>query len=498
MTEFWHLMAAPFVACLVLTGIHAYLGLHVIERGVIFVDLALAQIAALGSSVAFLFGFELADPVTYWTSLTFALIGAWVFSVTRMKGERIPQEAIIGLSFAIASAGSILLSAENPHGAEHLRDIMTGSILVVTVRDIRNAGMAYAAIGLFHWVLRDRFLLLSRDPEEAARGGMRVRAWDFLFYASFALVITMSVHIGGVLLVFCLLIAPAVCGALFAESFAARLWIGWGASLLALAGGLLLCGATDWPPAPSIICVFAAILIGAGVIRYLRHAASPGAALARVGTSITILALALYGMVAFLRSDFAQSLREEAPPAGPPEHSHGAPEHGIGETPKDLLAALADEHENVRAKAAEELGAKRDAAAIPALEKALADPAAAVKEKAAQALGTFGRPESAVALERALGVKDEDEWVALRIADALCRCGGKKGMEALIRMAADADAGLVRTEALKVGLAFAGRPAVKDGDAAAAQAALTAWKDWWKSAGSRVRWDGAQGRFVEP
>ncbi|MBI3272467.1 MAG: metal ABC transporter permease, partial [Planctomycetes bacterium] len=122
---------------------------------------------------------------------------------------------------------------------------MTGSILVVSPREIRNAALLYALIGAFHWVLRDRFLKISLDPDGAAKDGLSVRWWDFLFYVTFAFVITMSVQIAGVLLVFCLLIAPAVCGALFAESFRARLFIGWGSSVAAAVGGLFLSSYMD-------------------------------------------------------------------------------------------------------------------------------------------------------------------------------------------------------------------------------------------------------------
>src|SRR5687768_7792688 len=186
----WWLL--PSAAALILVATHTYLGLHVLSRNVFFVDLALAQIAALGSSVAFLYGFELSDPVTYYVSLIFAIGGAWFFSVARLPDNRVPQEAIIGLTFAVASAGAILLSAENPHGAEHLRDIMAGSILVVSAREVVQAAGLYAAIGVFHWRFRRPLLEVSFDRQGAEQRGLRVRWWDFLFYLSFALVITSS------------------------------------------------------------------------------------------------------------------------------------------------------------------------------------------------------------------------------------------------------------------------------------------------------------------
>src|SRR5436190_9287014 len=248
----------PSAAALILVGTHTYLGLHVISRNVFCVDLALAQVAALGSTVAYLYGFEMSDPLTYFVSLFFAIGGAWFFPVARVRENRVPQEAIIGLAFAIASAGAILLSAENPHGAEHLRDIMAGSILVVSPGEVVHAAIYYGVIGLFHWYFRKQFLLISMDREAAAKQGMRVQLWDFLFYLSFAVVITSSVRIAGVLLVFILLVAPAVCGAMLASSIRARLLIGWASGALATLLGLSMSARMDWPPAPAISCLFAA------------------------------------------------------------------------------------------------------------------------------------------------------------------------------------------------------------------------------------------------
>lgn len=451
----------PMLAALVLISIHTYLGLHVISRKVLFVDLALAQIAALGTTVAFLFGFEQRDDVTYYVSLLFGVVGAWVFAVTRVKGDRVPQEAVIGLSFAIASAGSILLSAENPHGAEHLRDILAGSILVVRPKDVGNAAIVYALIALLHGFFRRPFLLISTDPEEARRRGMQVRLWDFFFYATFALVITLSVHIAGVLLVFCLLIAPAVCGALFATGFRARLFIGWGTSVLAAVGGLILCAYTDWPPAPCIICVYAAVLILTGLIGHVRHSEDRMRAVLNVCGGTALLAIAAFGLIAFLRSDFAHSLREK-------EDDHAAHVHGDGDGEPD----------------------RRSGSSLDDLLAALKDPSMAVKEKAAEALGRIGDPRAAEALAAALDVKDEDEWVMLREAEALVRCGGAAGMTALIRIARDAEAKVARTEAFKKALIFSGQPEGKT--------TLQALSAWWERVKATARWDPAAGRFIVP
>jgi zinc/manganese transport system permease protein len=498
----------PSMAALILVATHTYLGLHVISRNVFFVDLALAQVAALGSTVAYLYGFEMNDPVTYYVSLLFAVVGAWFFSVARTRDNRVPQEAIIGLAFAVASAGAILLSAENPHGAEHLRDIMAGSILVVSAGEVIHAALFYGVIGIFHWFFRKQFLLVSMDREGAIKQGLRVQFWDFLFYLSFAIVITSSVRIAGVLLVFILLIAPAICGAMLAIGIRRRLLIGWGCGILATIGGLMMSSKMDWPPAPAISCVFAVILLGSGLLGSIAHAPKRGLAAAKFAGLGLAFVVGGFCLSMFLKSNLAWSWKaKDHEPTGSggthdknhseeAVHSHGKPEHGVGGSHSDLVAALWDEHDNVRAKAAEELGKLKDPSAVPDLVKALKDPSMAVKEKAAEALGVIGRPEAAEGLAAALSVKDEDEWVNLREAEALVRCGGMKGMSALIKMSSDADAKLVRTEALKKALLYAGRPALKSPEGAEGKAALGELAGWWKDVQNKARWDPAAGRFV--
>src|SRR5882724_2248788 len=209
----------PFVASLILTGIHAYLGVHVVERGVIFVDLSLAQIAALGATIALLMPISNGDPhapVVYWISLAFTFMGAFVFSTIRSKRGRIPQEAIIGICYAVASAASILAMSKATSESEHLKDMLVGNILAVSWAEVTKTAILYGAIGAFHYVFRRRFLAISMDPQRAEAEGLSIKAWDFLFYASFGFVVTSSVSIAGVLLVFCYLIVPSVGAMLFA------------------------------------------------------------------------------------------------------------------------------------------------------------------------------------------------------------------------------------------------------------------------------------------
>ncbi|MSR81985.1 MAG: metal ABC transporter permease [Candidatus Latescibacteria bacterium] len=271
MHDFLIFMAAPFAACLVMVGIHAYLGIHVLARGVIFVDLALAQIAALGRTLAFLAGYELDSWEAYLLSLAAAFIGAAVFSLTRLRQRQIPQEAVIGIAYAVAAAAGVLAIDRAPHGAEHLKDLLVGSILWVGWDQVLEITGLYLVIGVFHWFFRERFLLISLDEGEAVRRGWSVRFWDFIFYASFGLVITRSVQIAGVLLVFSFLIVPAVCGTLLAQRLSWRLGIGWAVGFVVSAIGCSLSYVGDLPTGAAVVCTFGVVLMVLGLGRASWH-----------------------------------------------------------------------------------------------------------------------------------------------------------------------------------------------------------------------------------
>jgi len=250
-------LAAPFAASLILTGIHAYLGVHVVERGVIFVDLSLAQIAALGATIAILLPISNGDPhapVVYWISLGFTFLGALVFSTLRAKRARIPQEAIIGICYAVASAAAILAMSKATSESEHLKDMLVGNILAVSWPEVGQTALLYGAIGLFHY---------EYDHS------VSTKFWDFLFYASFGFVVTSSVSIAGVLLVFCYLIVPSVAAMLYAESIGKRLAIGWSMGTLVSALGVYLSLRVDLPTGATIVCTFGLVLAIMAAVRPL-------------------------------------------------------------------------------------------------------------------------------------------------------------------------------------------------------------------------------------
>jgi len=310
------LLALPFLACLLIAGLHCYLGLHIVKRGVIFVDLALAQAAALGATVALVLspvffgeavhshahgaaaapqsveqsvdvsssggdhreheqqesfpGGEFVEKhFTYSMSLLFAFLGAALFALGRFTDERVPHEAIIGIVFVVCAALSVLILSKAPHGHERLQAMLVGSLLFVTPGAVLKTLWLYLALGLFHFIFRQRFLRITSDLKGAEESGVRVRFWDFLFYAAFGLMVTQSVRLAGVLVVFTFLIIPAVCASMFFESFRTRLIAAWVIAVAGSAVGLLLSAAPslDFPTGPALVSTFGAFLVIAALLR---------------------------------------------------------------------------------------------------------------------------------------------------------------------------------------------------------------------------------------
>lgn len=257
------LLLPPFVAGMIILFTHAYFGLHVIEREVIFVDLALAQIAALGSTVAFMLGAAHGSATGYVFSFGFTLLGALIFSVTRLEDSPVPQEALIGITFVVASAAVILISSFSAEGTEHLRETMTGQLIWVTWPTVAKVALSYGAIGLFHYVMRRTMLAITFAPHRVRR----LRTWDFVFYATFGIAITSSVQIAGVLMVFSVLVIPAVIAFFFTRSFGRALLIAWGSGTVAIVAGLALSFAFDVTTGPVLVVCFGGILAVALALR---------------------------------------------------------------------------------------------------------------------------------------------------------------------------------------------------------------------------------------
>lgn len=273
--EIFTLWLWPLLALILLPGLLVYFGLHVVERGIIFVDLALAQIAALGICVAIALGAHPGhDALPYVLSVVFTLLGAGLFAWTRFNHPRVPQESIIGIIYVVSAAAATLVLSHSAEGDEALKSLLVGNVLLVTKKEVLFTFGLFAVIGIVHVLLRQKFLMVTFHEDQAKAKGIALRLWDFLFYATFGLTVVSFVQITGVYLVFSYLIVPAVCGALLSADIRTRLIIGWTVALIAGVSGLLLSvklETFDLPTGPTIVCCFGVLLIGTALVMLVRN-----------------------------------------------------------------------------------------------------------------------------------------------------------------------------------------------------------------------------------
>jgi len=270
-----HILSYPFVwyaiiCSLIIAGLHAYLGFHIVSRGVIFVDLALAQMAALGAVFGGMVGVPEGSVALFIVSLAFTFLGAWIVSISRMRDARVPQEAFIGILYAGGAAATIMVLAHQSGGMEELQHLLAGSILTIAPREIATIALVYAGLGAFHFVYRRRFLTITENRQKAVEKGWRVYGWDFVFYATVAIMVTLSVHVAGVLLVFSLLVIPPVIALFFSRTLMRRLVLGWVIALAGCIGGILLSIGRDLPAGPSIVGMLVTFLVVAALIHRFR------------------------------------------------------------------------------------------------------------------------------------------------------------------------------------------------------------------------------------
>lgn len=265
------LILVPLVAALAILAINAYFGLHIIRRGVIFVDLAFAQIAALGSTVALLLGAAPGTTGSYAFAFVFTILGALLFSLTRTEEGHVSQEAYIGISYVVASAAVILLTSFTAEGAEHIKETLTGSLIWVTWPTVARIAGVYALIALFHWLLRRPLTAITFAP-----GTVRnVRLWDFVFYITFGIAISFAVNVAGVLLIFSTLVIPAVIAFLYTNRLLPALLIAWAAGAVAIIGGVSVSFLWDITTGPLLVVAFGAILVVAALLRPLIRKRAP-------------------------------------------------------------------------------------------------------------------------------------------------------------------------------------------------------------------------------
>jgi zinc/manganese transport system permease protein len=457
-------MLSPFLACLVLSINHVYLGIHVIARKVIFVDLALAQIAALGATYALTLGY---DPNTdslqvALFSLAFTFVGAGAFAIARMRKERVPQEAFIGIIYAAASAAAILILSKSATGGEELKHMLVGDVLLVSLPSVLNMALLYGAIGLFHIIFRKKFLAISLDPEGAEGSGMNIRLWDILFYMSFGVVITKSVAIVGVLLVFSYLVVPAVIAQMWRDTVRGRLLLGWIVAILASTAGIVWSFYSDYPTGPAVVVMLFVFLVLSSITYYLLHAPRRLRAVASVAAMVLFGAAFVGGLAHF---------KKHAPDAAAPRLA-----------PLDLLLNEVNQDEEAhQLDGVAHLGDMHDARIVPALTNLLGrTKSERVVEATVEALSKQKDPRAIPALRHA-AEGNYDPFLKLSIARGQLATGDREGYGTLIKVLQNDEAGFARNQAIELLESKSARQFGYNPERSASEnaAALRRIEEWW-------------------
>lgn len=269
------ILAYPFTLsalalCLLLTGVLSFFGYHVVRRGVIFVDLALAQVAALGASIGIMMGLGETHPTAnFMLSLAFTLLGAVLFSWFRYR-SKLPIEAMIGVTYAGAMAFSLIVLEKSATGSEELKEMLVGSILTVSPKALGLAAVLAIGVGFLLWLARKPLFMVTEDPQAARDKGMKLWVWDFLFYTAFGVIVTYSVRVAGVLLVFAFLIVPSLASILAVGGKWRRVAFGWAFGTVGCVLGLEASLRLDWSAGPCIVATFISLLVAVGVVTKLR------------------------------------------------------------------------------------------------------------------------------------------------------------------------------------------------------------------------------------
>ncbi len=261
MYGFCEMMATPVVAALILVGMHGYLGTHVVRRSVIFVDIALAQIAAFGVALSMLFGAEVGTSAAFWVGLGSTFLGAILLSFTRSRVQKVPQEAYIGIVYVVFSAGMILVLSQVAHGGEEIHNLLVGSILWVSWGTVLKTALVYGALAVLLFWWHKSFRRISHDPEAARQEGLSLQLWDFLFYMVLGTVVTISVQIAGVLMVFTILVVPSVMAMRIIRSAQRQIMYVLLVGTVAVVCGSAMSYVYDLPTGATIVCAFGCLLV---------------------------------------------------------------------------------------------------------------------------------------------------------------------------------------------------------------------------------------------
>jgi zinc/manganese transport system permease protein len=498
----------PLLSCLAVSGVLVYLGMHVVERKVIFVDLALAQIAALGVMWAILMGYDHETDTLAVTlySLAFTALGALVFSITRTHHERVPHEALIGIIYVAASAGGLVLADRFALGTEALKELIAGRVALVTPGIVEKLALTCAVVAAVFVGLHRRLMRISTDPAAAEAAGMFLRGWDFLFYLLFGVLITQCVGVLGVLPVFAYLVIPAVAAAFLFQGVRARLIFGWVFAGVISLLGLETARVSQLDPGPTIVCLFAAGLVVLGVGLFLRaRRFAPRVVLRVVGFAVLFAAFLagtlmfrkasptdeLATAIGFARSGEATKLRQAM------VSFRQFPDAQARWLPL-VVPMLQDADRVARGAAVGLLGDTRARAAVGPLAARLAvETDEEIRESVVRALRQIGDPAAVHPLAEAAAKELEpDVVVAMGVAAFELAGPGqdadlRKAADALVKVLADDDA----PRAARRDAGDALRAHVELDPASHDDAAAVAW---WRGHRDQLVWQPARHRFAQP
>lgn len=329
MTEIISIQGLPFLACIVMLAILCYIGIHVLKREIIFIDIALAQIAAVGAIAADVI-FHIHDHSIYAHILAVGttIAAAAFFAIVRRRIRQVPLEAVIGVSYAVSAAAALFLVGVAPGGHVHIEEMLSGSILWATWNDVVWSAGIFAAVGLCFYAFRRPFRMISEDYEGAVAGGYNTVGWDFLFYVLVGIVITTAVRVAGVVVVFTFLIIPATLSAAIASGWMGRLLVAWVFAAVSAAVGLLFAERFDFSVGPAIALFLGEALVVVGVLRLAR--------VARGATAVVCLLISVTLGVWFVGGSTARDARPKggfgaAPEAASITHAHS---HGVDPPPR--------------------------------------------------------------------------------------------------------------------------------------------------------------------
>ena len=472
-------MIPPLLACLVLSINHVYLGIHVISRKVIFVDLALAQIAALGATYATTLGYDpYGDSLKVSLfSLAFTFVGAGAFAIARMRKEKVPQEAFIGIIYAAASAAAILILSKSATGGEELKHMLVGDLLLVSLSSVLNMTILYGAIGVFHILFRKKFLAISENPEAAEASGINVRFWDVLFYMSFGVVITKSVTIVGVLLVFSYLVVPAVIAQMWSNTIRGRLLLGWIVAIIASMLGIVWSFYKDYPTGPAVVVMLAIFMVFSSVLYYVLNAPIKTRAILKAALMFLLGFGFMVGVSQFKKPEASTKVRL---------------------SPVDvMLNELKEGDEAHQMDAVSHLGEMHDSRIVPALVESMGKTTSEeLIESTVEALAQQKDPRATPALRNAAG-RDFDPFLKLTIARAQLAVGDNQGFGTLIEILKNEEAGYARVQAYELLEERSDQRFGYMADKSTEQnkTAIRKMEDWWKNNGSKLRFDPATARW---